>query len=99
MHSLLYSSIRVALNYEQATVRSLGPVNEASVGYCVASAQDILALVRTYKLQYGLRHSPLVLIYAIVQASRAIEAFSIPEEQSYLSRSLAECSQTWKIAS
>ncbi|KAL5605665.1 hypothetical protein FOVSG1_005812 [Fusarium oxysporum f. sp. vasinfectum] len=81
---LLYSSIRIALNYESATTSNVASAREASLLSCTTAAQDILALVRIYKMQYGLRHAPLILIYASIQASRSIEKFGIPEEQSYL---------------
>ncbi|KAF4435621.1 hypothetical protein FACUT_7054 [Fusarium acutatum] len=83
---LLYSSIRIALNYESATASNVVAAREAALLSCTTAAQDILALVRIYKMQYGLRHAPLILIYASIQASRSIEKFGIPEEQSYLAR-------------
>ncbi|EXK83749.1 hypothetical protein FOQG_12083 [Fusarium oxysporum f. sp. raphani 54005] len=95
---LLYSSIRIALNYESATTNNVASAREAALLSCTTAAQDILALVRVYKMQYGLRHAPLILIYASIQASRSIEKFGIPEEQSYLVGCLAECSHTWSIA-
>ncbi|KAL7764702.1 hypothetical protein ACKLNR_005847 [Fusarium oxysporum f. sp. zingiberi] len=95
---LLYSSIRIALNYESATTSNVASAREAALLSCTTAAQDILALVRVYKMQYGLRHAPLILIYASIQASRSIEKFGIPEEQSYLVGCLAECSHTWSIA-
>lgn len=49
-------------------------------------------------MQYGLRHAPLILIYASIKALRSIDKFGIPEEQSYLVSCLAECSHTWSIA-
>ncbi|KAF5569948.1 TY1 enhancer activator [Fusarium phyllophilum] len=81
---LLYSSIRIALNYESATTNNVASARETALLSCTTAAQDILALVRIYKMQYGLRHAPLILIYASIQASRSIEKFGIPEEQSYL---------------
>ena len=99
MRSLLYNSTRIALNYERATTNDLDAAREIALRYCTTSAQDILTLVRNYKLQYGLRHSSLVLIYATAQASRSIKAFGIPEERGYLVQALAECSLTWNIAS
>ncbi|KAF9769355.1 hypothetical protein IL306_013235, partial [Fusarium sp. DS 682] len=95
---LLYSSIRIALNYEAATLSNVESARETSLQSCTTAAQDILALVRIYKMQYGLRHAPLILIYATTQASRAIGKSGIPEEQGYLLSCLAECSHTWSIA-
>ncbi|KAF4447244.1 hypothetical protein F53441_9203 [Fusarium austroafricanum] len=59
---LLFSSIRIALNYEAATLGSTESIRETA-------------------------------------RSRSIEKFGIPEEQNYLVNCLAECSQTWSIAS
>ncbi|KAL6915387.1 hypothetical protein FSST1_006882 [Fusarium sambucinum] len=95
---LLYSSIRIALNYESATTNNVESAREASVLACTTASQDVLALVRIYKMQYGLRYAPLILIYASIQASRSIEKFGISEERSYLLSCLAECSYTWSIA-
>jgi hypothetical protein len=55
-------------------------------------------MVRIYKIQCGIRHAPLILIYASIQALKCIEKFGIPEEQSYLVSCIAECSSTWSIA-
>jgi chloramphenicol O-acetyltransferase len=99
MFSLLYNSIRIALNYEEATIYNFKPARKDSLRYCVTSAEDIITLVRNYKLQYGLRYSPLILIYATIQASRSVRRFGIPEEYNYLVSSLVECSETWSIAS
>ncbi|PTD02742.1 putative transcriptional regulatory protein [Fusarium culmorum] len=86
-------SIRIALNYESATTSNVESARKA----CTTASQDVLALVRIYKIQYGLRHAPLILIYACMQTARSIDKFGIPEEKSYLSGCLAECSHTWSI--
>lgn len=65
---------------------------------CVSSAQDISHIVRKYRSQFGLGHSPLIMIYGIMQAARTLAAFGIPEEAQYLLLSLDECSSAWALA-
>lgn len=49
-------------------------------------------------MRYGLQYSPLVLVYASVQAIRAINTLGISEEASYLTQALGECSSSWDLA-
>lgn len=97
--SLFFHSARIALNYDPAIVVTPSVTRETSRQYCTTSAQDILFLIRTYRLKYGLQYSPLVLVYAAVQAIRAINALGISEEYGYLLQSLGECAETWSLAS
>ncbi|CAG7561823.1 unnamed protein product [Fusarium equiseti] len=90
--------ILIALNYELATTTNVESAREASLLCCSTASQDILAMVRIYKIQCGIRYAPLILIYASIQALKCIEKFGIPEEQSYLISCIAECSPTWSIA-
>lgn len=87
------------MNHSQATLADQGVVGEAAREYCTFSAQNILSLVRNYRLQYGLQYAPLILVYAAVQAIRTLKTVGIPEEMEYLAHALVECAQTWKIAS
>lgn len=64
----------------------------------MSSAQDISHIVRKYRSQFGLGHSPLIMIYGIMQAARTLTAFGIPEEAQYLLLSLDECSSAWALA-
>lgn len=96
--SLFYHSARIALNYDYAFAEHQRAERNSSCQYCVTSAQDIIALVRTYRVRYDLQHSPLVLVYACVQAIRAISILSTPEEELYLTQALGECSETWALA-
>lgn len=95
---MFFHSARIALNYDHAVADGPDVVRETSRQYCTTSAQDILALVRAYRVHFGLQHSPLVLVYASVQAIRAINALGITEEQSYLVQALGECSGAWDLA-
>lgn len=64
----------------------------------MSSAQDIAHIVRKYRSQYGLGHSPLMMIYAIMQGTRTLAAFGTPEEAQHLLLSLDECSSAWALA-
>ncbi|WQF86613.1 hypothetical protein CDEST_11627 [Colletotrichum destructivum] len=95
---LLFHSVRIALNYDQA-VTSCGRDAEGKLRlYCVTSAQDITSLLRTYRSQYGLQHAPLVFVYGTVQASRSAKAFGITEESHYLMQMLGELSSAWGLS-
>ncbi|KXH47352.1 hypothetical protein CSIM01_05289 [Colletotrichum simmondsii] len=95
---LLFHSVRIALNYDQAIASRGSDADEKPQSYCVTSAQHITSLVRTYRSQYGLQHAPLVFVYGAVQASRSAKAFNITEENQYLIRMLGELSSAWSLS-
>ncbi|KAL7944957.1 fungal-specific transcription factor domain-containing protein [Trichoderma barbatum] len=95
---LFYHSARIALNHDYAVAEHQGAERNSSSQYCITSAQDIITLVRTYRVRYNLRHSPLVLVYACVQAIRVVSILGTPEEELYLTQALGECSGTWALA-
>ncbi|KAG7421526.1 putative transcriptional regulatory protein [Fusarium oxysporum f. sp. rapae] len=63
---LLFHSIRIVTNIDAAAHHE----SPKSRDYCISSAQSIIALVRKYRSQYGMRFAPFVLIYSLAQASR-----------------------------
>ncbi|KAK2605722.1 hypothetical protein N8I77_008539 [Diaporthe amygdali] len=96
---LLFRSIRIALNFDHATSDNIGEASKENARKdCVSSAQDISHIVRKYRSQFGLAHSPLMMIYGIVQAARTLAVFGTPEEAQYLLLSLDECSSAWALA-
>ncbi|KXH42114.1 hypothetical protein CNYM01_05773 [Colletotrichum nymphaeae SA-01] len=95
---LLFHSVRIALNYDQAIASRGSDADEKPQSYCVTSAQHIASLVRTYRSQYGLQHAPLVFVYGAVQASRSAKAFNITEESQYLNQMLGELSSAWSLS-
>ncbi|KZL83113.1 transcription factor, partial [Colletotrichum incanum] len=95
---LLFHSVRIALNYDQAVASRGGDTEEKLRLYCITSAQDITSLLRTYRSQYGLQHAPLVFVYGAVQASRSVKAFGITEESQYLIQMLRELSSAWSLS-
>ncbi|CAJ0544995.1 Ff.00g084950.m01.CDS01 [Fusarium sp. VM40] len=72
---LLFHSTRIVTNLDAAIHES-----HKSRDYCNSSAQAIIALVRKYRSQYGMRFAPFVLIYSLAQASRCMYLFSTVEE-------------------
>ena len=57
-----------------------------------------MSLVRVYRLNFGLRHASLILVYAAAQALRAVRAFGISEEHESLIQALKQSSNTWDLA-
>lgn len=98
MNSLYFHSARIALNHDQCGASANDPVTHTCRQYCIASSQEIICLVRHYRITYGLRHAPLTLVYAVVRAIRSIKLLGIPEEHQYLLQALSECSPTWDLA-
>ncbi|KAL7905207.1 fungal-specific transcription factor domain-containing protein [Trichoderma velutinum] len=96
---LLYNSTRIALNHDNAVAGHQETERNSSCQYCTTSAQNVITLIRTYRVRYDLRHAPLILVYACVQAIRIINIFGTSEEAEYLIRALGECSGTWALAS
>lgn len=98
-HSLLFHSVRIALNFEEATSGSVVPLQNDARKDCLSSAEDITNIVRTYRSQYGLGHSPLMMIYGVTQAAKALSSLGgTSEEAQYLLQSLDECSSAWTLA-
>lgn len=93
LSSLLFESIRIVTNIDAAVHHG----STKSKDYCTSSAQNIIALVRKYRSQYGMRFAPFVLIYSLAQASRCMSMFGTVEEVNYIGRILDECSRTWSI--
>lgn len=56
-----------------------------------------MSLVRIYRLNFGLQHSSLVLVYAAAQARRAVHAFGIAEEHESLIQALRQSANTWSL--
>ncbi|KAM5374788.1 hypothetical protein ACJZ2D_006282 [Fusarium nematophilum] len=98
MLHLLFHSARIALNYDQALSLLPSAADQASQQYCLSSAEDIASILRRYRHQYGLRHAPLILVYGVVQASRAMNTLGVPEEAQPLMQALGECAVTWELA-
>lgn len=65
---------------------------------CLSSAENIANIVRKYRSQYGLGHSPLMMIYGVTQAARTLSSLGTSEEAQYLLHSLDECSSAWSLA-
>lgn len=98
-NSLLFRSVRIALNFDHATSETaVVAAKDNARKDCGASAQDIAHIVRKYRSQFGLGHSPLIMIYGIMQAARTLALFGTPEEAQYLLISLDECSSAWALA-
>ncbi|RSM00805.1 hypothetical protein CEP52_008905 [Fusarium oligoseptatum] len=97
-HSLLFHSARIALNFDQALSSLPTAADQASREYCLSSAEDIASILRRYRHQHGLRHAPLILVYGVVQASRAMNTLGVPAEAQPLMQALGECAVTWNLA-
>ncbi|KAL0930093.1 transcription factor [Colletotrichum truncatum] len=95
---LLFQSARIALNYDQATSNQCSEETESARKCCISSAEDITYIMRKYRSQYGLNHSPLVMVYGVMQACRAHTVFGTHDEAQYLLRSLDECCAAWCLA-
>ncbi|KAF0324443.1 transcription factor [Colletotrichum asianum] len=95
---LLFHSVRIALNFDHAASGHSGAMIDNARKDCVSSAQDITHISRKYRSQYGLLHSPLIMIYAVMQAARTLTLFSTAEEAQYLVHSLDECCAAWDLA-
>ncbi|KAL3295967.1 TEA1-TY1 enhancer activator [Colletotrichum asianum] len=90
--------VRIALNFDYAASGHSGAMIDNARKHCVSSAQDITHISRKYRSQYGLLHSPLIMIYAVMQAARTLTLFGTAEEAQYLVHSLDECCAAWDLA-
>lgn len=95
---MLFHSIRIAANFDRALVNDRSSAEEISRRYSISSAQEIISLIRIYRLKHGLQYSSLVLVYATAQACRAVRAFGIAEEYESLIGLLRESASTWTLA-
>ncbi|UQC86306.1 uncharacterized protein CLUP02_11806 [Colletotrichum lupini] len=95
---LLFHSVRIALNFEQAVSHDIAALKDNARKDSLSSAEDIAHIVRKYRSQYGLGHSPLMMIYGVMQAVRTLSLFGTPEEAQYLLHVLDECSSAWTLA-
>ncbi|KAF5527928.1 putative transcriptional regulatory protein [Colletotrichum aenigma] len=95
---LLFHSVRIALNFDHAASGHSGAMIDNARKDCVSSAQNITHISRKYRSQYGLLHSPLIMIYAVMQAARTLTLFGTAEEAQYLVHSLDECCAAWDLA-
>lgn len=65
---------------------------------CIFAAVEIHSLMRRFRNQHGLKHSPLMIVYGMAQAIRALEAFGTPEETKNLKEGMSEIATTWQLA-
>lgn len=86
------------MNFDAAALEMLIMKGGKFRDHCVSSAQDVIALARKYRSQHSLAFAPLVFVYSLAQASRAMSLFGTEEEAGYLAKGLEECSATWKLA-
>lgn len=94
----MFHSIRIALNLDRATTDDQGSILAIGRQHCISSAKEITDLIRIYRLNFGLQHSSLVLVYAATQALRAVRAFGIAEEYESLVQVLTQSSKSWSLA-
>ncbi|CAG9998291.1 unnamed protein product [Clonostachys byssicola] len=90
--------VRIVLNSEACRGTYMGGDSENARAMCLSSAQDIISIVRKYRSSYGLKHTPFIFIYGIVQALRTSQAIGIAQESNYLINILEESSATWDLA-
>lgn len=95
---VLFHSARIALNFDQGFSANTIDISQRSRDICLSSADEIFAIVRNIRYQYGLKYSPIVLIYGVVQATRAMGAFRAENDHSSLETALTEISSTWRLA-
>lgn len=94
---MLFHSIRIALNLDRATTDDQSSILAVCRQHCGSSAKEITDLIRIYRLNFGLQHSSLVLVYAATQALRAVRAFGIAEQYESLVEVLTQSSQSWSL--
>ncbi|KAI9167988.1 transcriptional regulatory protein [Paramyrothecium foliicola] len=77
---LLYNSARISLNFDEAVSSENTDLVIQARDACTVAATEIHSLLRRYRNQYGLRYSPLIMVYAMAQAVRATKAFGAREQ-------------------
>lgn len=105
-YSLFYHSILVSLNRHFIRPTPGFPAKVASKDTCIASANSIIALIRQFRTQHGLGHSPALVVYSAVMAGSGIlftQESSIPASEkdqrlSFILKVLEECSPTHRLA-
>ncbi|RSM15188.1 hypothetical protein CDV31_005122 [Fusarium ambrosium] len=96
---ILFNSTRIVLHLDRVSADASSQSQSVSRTVCTSAAQDVVCLVRQYRAQHGLEHAPLIFIYGIVQAHRAMRALDMtPHEATYLVQSLDECCVAWGLA-
>jgi hypothetical protein len=105
-NSLFYHSILISLNRHFIRPTPGFPAKAASKETCITSTNSIIALIRQFRTQQGLGHSPALIVYSAVMAGSGIlftQDFSIvgserDQRLSFILKVLEECSQTHKLA-
>ncbi|KAK8233202.1 fungal-specific transcription factor domain-containing protein [Phyllosticta capitalensis] len=84
---LILNSVRLRLNLDVAVS------SPSSRVMCLSSIGNIIALIRKYRAQHGLKKASLIFVYGIVQAATGITMLEPCTTQlSFLIQSLDECS-------
>ncbi len=96
--SVLYHSARIALNFDNGISIATAGVGQPSRDLCLSSSEETIAITRRLSHQYGLRHSPIVLVYGVTQAIRVVTSSETLESTHPLPAALTECSATWGLA-
>jgi hypothetical protein len=104
--SLLYHSTLISLNRHFVRPTPGFSINAISKQRCIASADTIVALIRQFRSQQGLRNSPVLVVYSAVMASSGIfftqDSATLATENdrrlSFILKALEECSQTHNLA-
>lgn len=105
-NSLLYHNILISLNRHFIRPTPGFVLRQQSLTICIASADSIVAMLRQYQAQFGLRNCPIVLVYSAVAAASALllplpPSTAHPEldpRLKFLFRSLYECAETHDFA-
>ncbi|KAK0708706.1 hypothetical protein B0H67DRAFT_346741 [Lasiosphaeris hirsuta] len=96
--SVIFHSLRIVLNLETVDMAASPSDRNSSKAVCRSSAEDIIAILRKYQSQHGLRYAPLTFVYGAARAAQVVGLFGIPKEWSYLLQVLDACSQAWTLA-
>lgn len=95
---MLFHSARMALNFDEGFSAGTTSIGERSRQLCLSSTDEITSILRKVRHQYGLKYSPIIFIYGIVQANRTLSAFGASEGCNSLLAVLEECSVAWVLA-
>jgi hypothetical protein len=104
--SLLYHSILISLNRHFVRPTPGFAANQVSKETCISSVDTIIALIREFRAQQGLGHSPVLVVYSAVMASSGIfftqdsSALALQSDRrlSFILKALEECSPTHNLA-
>lgn len=105
-NSLFYHSILISLNRHFIQPTPGFPAKAESRETCIGSADSIIALIRQFRTQQGLGHSPALVVYSAVMAGSGILfaqdlgvlALEKDRRLSFILKVLEECSQSHKLA-